>query len=168
MHRQLVVSRGRICSRLFASLWALTLILMSQVSLAQHNMHNMAGNDTPDVISMPADDEVLPKSPSSIMLQFKSNVMLVKLAVKNLSSSKEPVDIGFRFSPDRRNHFTQTLPELAPADYYSVEWAVFDEKHALIKGVFHFSFGKDAQPPSFYRNQLKPMQHIMSPDYRLQ
>jgi|TARA_B100000959_G_C14944727_1_gene609354 hypothetical protein len=63
----------------------------------------------------------------------------------------------------------ESLPVLAAADYYTAEWAVLDGEGKLIKGVFSFSFGDDARPPSDYRDQMQ-MEHsdnIISPDYRL-
>jgi len=142
--------------------------LFSSLVLAQHTMHSMPGSGSLKVVSMPDNDEVLGAAPKSIMLQFGSEVQLVKLAVKNPDEGKEPIDIGFRYSPEMSMHFMQTLPTLAAANYYTVEWAAFDARHVLVKGVFYFSFGADAKPPSFYLNQIKQMEHIMSPDYRVQ
>lgn len=131
---------------------------------AQHAMHNM---DEPamTVRSTPADDAVLPAAPRSLQLHFPASVRLVKLAVRNPDSGL--TDIGFRYDPQGGEMYTQALPELMAADYYTVEWAVLDGSEQLIKGNFHFSFGPDARPPSYYLAQREQMPHFMAPDYRL-
>lgn len=143
------------------------LILVSPPAVSQHSQHNMQNSGAINVLSVPADDEVAATSPPSILLHFDTEVLLVKLVLKEPSQRKEPINIGFRFRPERGVHFEQPLPELAQADYYLVEWAAFDANNTLVKGSFHFSFGADAMPPSYYLNQIEHPGHIMSPDYRL-
>lgn len=168
MRNQERMKRANAFSRSCLLLVMLVGSLFSSMALAQHTMHSMPGSNSLNVVSMPGNDEVLAAAPKSIMLQFGSEVQLVKLAVKNPEEGKEPIDIGFRYSPQMSMHFMQPLPVLGAANYYTVEWAAFDAKHVLVKGVFYFSFGVDAKPPSFYLSQIKQMEHIMSPDYRLQ
>ncbi|PCJ28651.1 MAG: hypothetical protein COA96_00255 [SAR86 cluster bacterium] len=141
----------------------LLLFLISPVALAQHEMHNMAPEV--DVETMPASDEVLIVAPKSIMLHFMGDVRLVKFTLRN--SEREFLDIDFRYKPMASQRFMQTLPKLGTSDYYSVEWAILDSREQLIKGSFHFSFGEDARAPSYYLDQIKHPDHIMSPDYRL-
>ena len=140
-------------------------LFLSPLLQAQHAMHGMDSSGELSVATMPANNEVLATAPQSIMLQFESDMRLVKLVVKD--SEGEFVDIGFRYRPLAGMHFMQEVPALAEADYYRVEWAVLDADGKLIKGNFHFSFGKDARPPSYYLDQMEHPQHIMSPDYRL-
>lgn len=141
----------------------LLLAIWSPLALAQHEMHNMAASV--ELNSMPANDEVLAAAPESMMLHFASEIRLVKLALK--ASEHGFVNIDFRYNPVPGVHFTQSLPALAAANYYTVEWAAFDSSEELIKGTFHFSFGDDARAPSYYRNQMEGMVHDAMPlDYR--
>lgn len=140
----------------------LLLAVWSPLALAQHEMHNMAASV--ELNSMPANDEVLAAAPESLMLHFGSEMRLVKLALK--ASEHGFVNINFRYNPASGVHFTQSLPALAAANYYTVEWAAFNSDEELLKGAFYFSFGDNAKPPSYYRDQMEHMQHIMSPDYR--
>ncbi|MCB1672110.1 MAG: copper resistance protein CopC [Gammaproteobacteria bacterium] len=133
--------------------------------MAQHEMHNMSSAGGLDVTTMPADNAVLGSAPDSVMLHFASEMQLVKLVLKD--STNKFVDIGFRYRPVTGMHYMQNIPELAAADYYTVEWAVLDGDGKLTKGNFHFSFGSDAKPPTFYLDKMEHPQHIMSPDYRL-
>ncbi|GAB5499097.1 MAG: hypothetical protein PsegKO_14080 [Pseudohongiellaceae bacterium] len=133
---------------------------------AQHTMHNMGGGDSElSVQTMPADDAVLANQPQMLMLNFGPMVRLVKLAVR--TSESDLLDIGFRYNPRPGHEFTQRLPQLQAADYYTVEWAVLDDTETLVKGNYHFAVGPNARPPSYYLNQMEQMQHIMAPDYRL-
>ncbi|MEQ8956035.1 MAG: hypothetical protein RL120_18040, partial [Gammaproteobacteria bacterium] len=92
-------------------------------------------------------------------------VRLVKLALRN--ADNEFIDIGFRYDPDPAKDFIHGLPQLAVADYYRVEWGAIDGDGMLARGMFYFSFGPDARPPSYWLDQMEQMQHIMAPDYRL-
>lgn len=133
---------------------------------AQHAMHSMGGGDSELIQeTMPGDDAVMATQPDMLMLHFGPMVRLVKLAVR--TSESDLLDIGFRYNPRAGHEFTQPLPELQAADYYTVEWAVLDNQESLVKGNFHFSVGPNARPPSYYLNQMEQMPHIMAPDYRL-
>jgi len=136
-------------------------------ALAQHDMSNMSGMGDISVATMPTDDAVMAMAPQSLMLQFEDEHVLVKLVLKD----PEPnfIDINFRFDPTAKQHSSHALPPLELADYYEVEWAALDAEGKLHKGTFHFSFGPDAKPPSFYLSQEEHnMPMIMTPDYRLQ
>ena len=143
-------------------------VYFTSPSLAQHETHDMSATGAAHVITMPDNDEVLAVAPESIMLHFESDVRLVKLALKEPSQGKEPIDIDFRYQPGTGVHFVHALPELAAADYYTVEWAAFDTDANLIRGVFYFSFGENARPPSSYTGRMEHSGNIISPDYRLQ
>jgi methionine-rich copper-binding protein CopC len=157
------LARGRPTSGHFSIISLLVSLWFSPVLLAQHTMHIMPAEGDLQVATMPENNEVLAAAPSSIMLHFESDVSLVKLVVKEARQGF--IDIGFRYQ--HGVHFVQPLPALAAADYYTAEWAVLDDQGKLIKGTFHFSFGAEAKPPSFYLDQMEQMQHIMAPDYRL-
>lgn len=143
---------------------ALLLTLTAQAG-AQHAGHTMDNVGDMELNTMPADDAVLASAPRRLMLHFAAEVRLVKLALRNDDS--EFIDIGFRYRPGSGHDFSQALPRLATADYYRVEWAAIDGSGVLNKGEFHFSFGADARPPSYWLNQQEEMRHIMAPDYRL-
>lgn len=145
----------------------LTLLLFGAgPALAQHAMHSMGdGAAAIDVDTMPADDAVLASAPNEVMLHFGPMVRLVKLAVRDPENGL--VDIGFRYDPAPGHEFAQTLPELPEEDYYTVEWAIIDRAGTLTKGNFHFAFGPNARPPSYWLDQMEQMRHIMAPDYRL-
>jgi len=149
-----------------AGLGLLLLSLLASAAHGQHAMHNMGGGDNElGVQTMPGDDAVMATQPDMLMLQFGPMVRLVKLAIR--TSDSDLLDIGFRYNPRAGHEFTQRLPELQAADYYTVEWAVLDQEETLVKGNFHFSVGPNARPPSYYLNQMEQMPHIMAPDYRL-
>ena len=151
---------------LFTGLVFMQLLLLavwSPLALAQHEMHDMTASV--ELNSMPANDEVLAAAPESLMLHFGSEMRLVKLALK--ASEHGFVNIDFRYNPKPGVHFTQVLPALAAANYYTVEWAAFNSDEELLKGSFHFSFGDNARPPSYYRDQMEGMVHDAMPlDYR--
>jgi len=140
-------------------------VLGSSLVLAQHEGHDMSNAGGVHVETLPDNDEVLAKAPDSLMLHFESEVRLVKLAVKEVKQGE--VYIDFRYRAEAGVHFMQSLPMLAAADYYKVEWAALDAVGELIKGSFYFSFGEDARPPSYYLNLIDHPDHIMSPDFRL-
>lgn len=140
-------------------------LLGSSALLAQHAMPGMSNGEGLRVSTMPADDAVIARAPDSIMLNFESEVRLVKLALKETRQGEILID--FRYNPKAGKHFTQPLPFLAAADYYKVEWAALDRLGKLVKGSFYFSFGEDAQPPSSYMEGMDHNMQIISPDYRL-
>lgn len=141
------------------------LLISGPTLQAQHAMHNMGGDSDLEVETMPANNAVLGNQPENLMLHFGPMVRLVKLAIRTPES--ELLDIGFRYNPEAGHEFMHRLPRLQAADYYKVEWAVLDSEDSLIKGDFHFAFGENARPPSYYLDQMEQMQHIMAPDYRL-
>lgn len=146
--------------------WSLVLLCFTaSTGMAQHAMHDMAGAEDIELQTMPTDDAVMGAAPESIMLHFGPAVRLVKLALRNAES--DILDIGFRYNPAAGREFMQPLPTLGKSDYHTVEWAVLDDVGTLIKGDFHFSFGEDARPPSYWLDQMEEMRHIMAPDYRL-
>ena len=155
----------KINSRFLLPVSFLLSLLFSPLLAAQHNMHGMSNSGGLLESSMPADDEVLAKAPQSIMLNFASEVRLVKLALKETKQGEILID--FRYDPQAAMHYMQTLPMLAAADYYKVEWAALKASGELVKGSFYFSFGDDAKPPSEYMNEMDHEMMIMSPDYRL-
>lgn len=152
-------------SGLLLSLSLLFTLLGSSVVLGQHAMPGMSGSGGLQLSTMPADNEVIAKAPQSIMLNFKSKVRLVKLALKETSQGEILID--FRYDPVAGMQYLQSLPALVTADYYKVEWAALDASGALIRGSFYFSFGDDAKPPSSYMEGMDHDMQVISPDYRL-
>ena len=144
---------------------ALYTVLGSPTLLAQHTMPDMDTGHGLQLSTMPADDQVIANSPQSIMLNFESDVRLVKLALKETKQGEILID--FRYNPVAAKHFEQALPALAAANYYKVEWAALDRVGKLVRGSFYFSFGDDAQPPSSYMEGMDHDMQIISPDYRL-
>lgn len=140
-------------------------LLSSSTLLAQHTMPGMSGGTGLHVSTMPADDAVLAKAPESIMLNFQTEVRLVKLALKETRQGEILID--FRYNPTASMHYTQPIPPLAAANYYKVEWAALDRSGKLVKGSFYFSFGENAQSPSSYMEGMDHNMQIISPDYRL-
>ena len=153
--------------RAAACLLALSSALFSAASFAQHGSHGVINTGEGFVATMPHHDQVMAMAPDSIMLQFESSVRLVKLALKEPSQGKEPIDIGFRYREGESKHYTQSLPPLPPANYYVVEWAALDSSGQLVKGTFHFAFGKNAMPPSHHIERMNHPDSVPSPDYRL-
>lgn len=151
--------------RIFNLLFTFLLVTSASQSLAQHQMHGGGGEPGISVSTMPMADEVLAKAPDEIMMHFQEQFTLVKLVMKN--PDNEFIDINFRFDPTPGMHMVHAVPELEPDDYYEVEWAVLSSDGELIRGNFHFSFGEDARPPSYYLEQMDMPLHIMAPDYRL-
>ena len=144
----------------------LLLVLAGTPGLAQHAGHGMDAATTDLALhTMPANDAVLAAAPASVMLHFDDEVRLVKLALRNADSGL--IDIGFRYSDRADRDFVHALPPLPAADYYTVEWGVIDGDGTLVRGRFHFAFGADARPPSYWLDQQEQMRHIMAPDYRL-
>jgi len=144
---------------------ACTAVFFAGTALGQHAGHNMSNMSATELQTMPADDAVLASAPERLMLHFDSDVRLVKLALRDADS--DLLDIGFRYRPVTGMEFMQSLPALPDSDYYRVEWATLDADGELSKGNFHFAFGANARPPSYWLEQMEQMQHIMAPDYRL-
>ena len=97
----------------------------------------------------PADDETLDVAPSIMTLEFPSPVRLVKLTLHN--ERRDWVEINFRYSPSDKKSYHWDLPTLAPAAYYTADWAILSDSDKLVRGSFSFSFGSEAQPPSAVR-----------------
>lgn len=155
----------KINSVFLLSLSLLLSLLFSPLLGAQHAMHGMSNSGDLLDSSMPVDNAVLAKAPQSIMLNFASEVRLVKLALKE--SKQGEILTDFRYDPTAAMHYMQSLPMLAAADYYKVEWAALKDTGELVRGSFYFSFGDDAKPPSEYLNEMDHEMMIMAPDYRL-
>jgi len=71
---------------------------------------------------------------------------LAKLTLK--AEDIKPIDIGFKFDTRNNRAFTQLLPELEPAAYYTAEWAAISADNKMYYGFFCFSFGPDAVVPT--------------------
>ena len=163
---ELISQYKKINSGFLLSIRFLFFLLLSSLTLAQpHDMHGMSNSSGLLDSNMPADNEVLAKAPQSIMLNFASEVRLVKLALKETKQGEILID--FRYDPTAAMRYMHTLPMLAAADYYKVEWAALKASGELVKGSFYFSFGDDAKPPSEHLNGMDHEMMIMSPDYRL-
>ena len=91
-------------------------------------------------------DSVLGSAPDQLQLSFGQPVQLVKLVL--YTNERDWVDIDFRFNPRANTEFSWPVPELAQLPYYSVAWAILDDRDRLVKGSFNFSFGPDAEAPS--------------------
>jgi methionine-rich copper-binding protein CopC len=94
----------------------------------------------------PLNDSVLGIAPDQVQLSFGQPVQLVKLVL--YTNERDWVDIDFRFNPRANTVFSWPVPELDQLPYYSVAWAILDERDRLVKGSFNFSFGPDAEAPS--------------------
>ena len=97
----------------------------------------------------PSDDSVLIVAPKKINIEFPSPVRLVKLTLRN--EQRDWVDISFRYSPTDSKNYGWELPILAPAVYYTADWAILSKNDRLIRGSFSFSFGSEAQRPSLVK-----------------
>ncbi len=117
--------------------------LATNTSSAQHS-HGVL---TPGV-TFPPDDSVLNESPQMIMMSFRVDVTLLKLAL--YSAEGQWINIGFSYDPMRvADSFAYPLQsELPPSDYYIARWSVTDGKRGLLNGEFTFAVGDDAIPPS--------------------
>ena len=97
----------------------------------------------------PKDDDVLLLAPTLISLDFPRLARLVKFTLRD--ESRDWVDIQFRYVPILDTHYVLELPVLSEATYYTADWAVLSTSDRLVRGSFSFSFGQDAQRPSFTR-----------------
>lgn len=103
--------------------------------------------------SIPPDDAVLIDIPTHLDLHFGRQVRLVKLVLYD--DQKDWVDISFRYNPRPADQFSWQIPMLAPADYYTADWAILGENEQLIRGSFSFTFGNDAEPPSVIKERQR-------------
>ena len=94
----------------------------------------------------PADDATLNVAPRKMTLEFPSPVRLVKLTLHN--EQRDWVEINFRYSPTNGKCYGWDLPTLAPAAYYTADWAILADNDKLVRGSFSFSFGSEALSPS--------------------
>jgi len=94
----------------------------------------------------PVNDSILGSAPNQLQLSFGEPVQLVKLVL--YTNERDWVDIDFRFSPRANTEFSWPVPQLTQIPYYSVAWAILDNRDRLVKGSFNFSFGPDAEAPS--------------------
>ncbi len=138
------MKNGIRCTRLTVSL-ALLLAIGFETSQAQHS-HGRKRVLEIEHDTLPMHDEVLEGQPEYLILRFNDYVRLAKFTLK--ADDVIPVDIGFKFDVKSSRVFTQILPELAPAAYYTAEWAAITEDNKIYTGHFCFSFGPGAVPPT--------------------
>ena len=126
----------------FAALACLTIQLPNH-AVAQHS-HGVL---TPGV-TFPTDDSVLDESPQMIMMSFRVDVTLLKLAL--YTAEGQWINIGFSYDPNRMaDSFAYPLGfELPDSEYYIARWSVTDGKRGLLNGEFKFSIGDEAIRPS--------------------
>jgi methionine-rich copper-binding protein CopC len=112
---------------------------------AQHS--HGATSLTPSV-TFPQDDAVLLEQPRMLVISFRVNVQLLKLAL--YTDKNDWIDMGFQWDPGQSdNNFVFPIPsELPAAEYYSAQWSVVDENQRFMKGEFKFAFGPEAIAPS--------------------
>ena len=129
-----------------SSLRVLLLYALALPFTLVHAQHSH-GVLTPGV-TFPTDDSVLAESPQMIMMSFRVDVTLLKLAL--YSAEGDWINIGFVYDPQRMaDSFAYPLGfDLPPSEYYIARWSVTDGKRGLLNGQFRFSFGDDAIPPS--------------------
>jgi methionine-rich copper-binding protein CopC len=122
-----------------------TFVLWPSMLSAQHS--HGATSLTPSV-TFPQDDAVLLEQPQMLVISFRVNVQLLKLAL--YTDKGDWIDLGFQWDPSQSdNNFVFPIPtELPGADYYVAQWSVVDETQRFMKGKFSFSFGADALAPS--------------------
>ena len=134
------------------ALFLLSITIGAESSFAQHQGHGgpefgvsatAAGIITETI---PIDDSILGSAPGQLELSFDQPVQLVKLVL--YTHERDWVDIDFRFNPRANTEFSWPVPELEQIPYYSVAWAILDDRDRLVKGNFNFSFGPDAEAPS--------------------
>lgn len=115
------------------------------VLLGQHS--HGATALTPSV-TFPQDDAVLLEQPRMLVVSFRVNVQLLKLAL--YTDKNDWIDMGFQWDPGQSdNNFVFPIPtELPAAEYYTAEWSVVGEDRRFMKGEFKFAFGPDAIAPS--------------------
>jgi len=96
--------------------------------------------------TLPLHDSILAGAPDRVELAFDQPVELVKLVIYD--NQRKWVDIGFRYRPGSGTAYSWPVPSLQQAPYYSVSWAVLDDRDRLVRGSFSFSFGPGAETPS--------------------
>lgn len=134
-------------NRSASTLPALCLLILLGLGPSETQAQHSHGVLTPGV-TFPTDDSVLAESPQMIMMSFRVDVTLLKLAL--YSAEGEWINIGFVYDPNRMaDSFAYPLGfELPASDYYIARWSVTDGRRGLLNGEFRFAFGDDAIPPS--------------------
>lgn len=129
----------------FLSAFFILSLLFADNVLAQHS-HGRRNTVDFEHETVPAHDQVLKLAPEHLIIRFSEYVRLAKLTLK--VEDRETINIDFQFSLVANRVFTQELPELAKADYYTAEWAALNSDNILIYGYFCFSFGPGAIIPT--------------------
>jgi len=137
------VLRSRWTALSFFAAFACLTIQLPNHAVAQHS-HGVL---TPGV-TFPTDDSVLDESPQMIMMSFRVDVALLKLAL--YTAEGQWINIGFSYDPNRMaDSFAYPLGfELPDSEYYIARWSVTDGKRGLLNGEFKFSIGDEAIRPS--------------------
>ena len=137
------VLRSRWTALSFFAAFACLTIQLPNHAVAQHS-HGVL---TPGV-TFPTDDSVLDESPQMIMMSFRVDVTLLKLAL--YTAEGQWINIGFSYDPNRMaDSFAYPLGfELPDSEYYTARWSVTDGKRGLLNGEFKFSIGDEAIRPS--------------------
>ena len=137
------VLRSRWTALSFFAAFACLTIQLPNHAMAQHS-HGVL---TPGV-TFPTDDSVLDESPQMIMMSFRVDVTLLKLAL--YTAEGKWINIGFGYDPNRMaDSFAYPLGfELPESEYYIARWSVTDGKRGLLNGEFKFSIGDEAIRPS--------------------
>jgi hypothetical protein len=137
------VLRSRWTALSFFAAFACLTIQLPNHAVAQHS-HGVL---TPGV-TFPTDDSVLDESPQMIMMSFRVDVTLLKLAL--YTAEGQWINIGFSYDPNRMaDSFAYPLGfELPDSEYYIARWSVTDGKRGLLNGEFKFSIGDEAIRPS--------------------
>ena len=137
------VLRSRWTALSFFAAFACLTIQLPNHAMAQHS-HGVL---TPGV-TFPTDDSVLDESPQMIMMSFRVDVTLLKLAL--YTAEGQWINIGFGYDPNRMaDSFAYPLGfELPESEYYIARWSVTDGKRGLLNGEFKFSIGDEAIRPS--------------------
>jgi hypothetical protein len=137
------VLRSRWTALSFFAAFACLTIQLPNHAMAQHS-HGVL---TPGV-TFPTDDSVLDELPQVIMMSFRVDVTLLKLAL--YTAEGQWINIGFGYDPNRMaDSFAYPLGfELPESEYYIARWSVTDGKRGLLNGEFKFSIGDEAIRPS--------------------
>jgi methionine-rich copper-binding protein CopC len=141
-------AKGRSQIRLLAGhlvVLIISVLLINGNVQAQHS-HGRRNTIEIEHQTVPEHDQVLEHAPEYLILRFSEYMRLVKLTVK--VEDMEMIDIGFQFTPISNRVFTQMIPDLEGADYYTAEWAALNSENVMVYGYFCFSFGPDAKIPT--------------------
>jgi len=127
------VLRSRWTALSFFAAFACLTIQLPNHAVAQHS-HGVL---TPGV-TFPTDDSVLDESPQMIMMSFRVDVTLLKLAL--YTAEGQWINIGFSYDPNRMaDSFAYPLGfELPDSEYYIARWSVTDESAAYLMANLNF------------------------------